>query len=399
MFVIYDKEKQKIPIKVWLESKQELEESCLKQAMNLANLPFAYSHIALMPDTHLGYGMPIGGILATKGIILPHAVGSDVGCGMSFAETNKRADELGHDKKIKIVQEIMNRIPTGQTRHTDKKDCRAINMVKSNPRFTEHPVLGEELDSTYFQLGTLGSNNHFIELQKADDGKLCIMLHSGSRNFGFKVARHFNNLAKDMNAKWHSSIPPEAQLAFLPTDSDEGKEYIEWMNLALDFAKENRDEMMKHVMAVLERNIKGIGFDGLLNVHHNYAAIENHFGKNVWVHRKGAIKVRKDELGIIPGAMGGHSYIVRGLGNADSFFSCSHGAGRKMSRKEAKARFKKRDVLANLEDAKVVLGKNNKQDIGEEAKGSYKNIEKVIKDERDLVEPVMKLKTVCVIKG
>lgn len=410
MFVIYDQKQQRLPIKVWLKKKEDLDEDCLRQAKNLSNLPFAFSHIALMPDTHSGYGMPIGGVLATKGAIIPNAVGVDIGCGVNFTPTGFPAAPLrtiktnGGRLGEKIVGEIMRAIPQGFAHHKEKQPCLAIDEFRGDWVPKE---LAPELQAGFYQIGTLGGGNHFIEFQEDDTGDLGIMIHSGSRNFGYKVCRYFNNLAKELNKKGTSVVPREWDLAYLSTDSKEGKGYIDWMNLALKFAAENRRVMMERVKEVLINQIRrerldrdyALSFGQEVNAHHNYASFEEHLGERVWVHRKGAIRAEEGEPGIIPGAMGAYSYIVTGAGNPESFNSCSHGAGRKMGRKEAMRRYSAQEVLRDLADRGVMLGKQKRRDVAEEYLRAYKDIEGVLKDGKDLAHPTRRLKTVCVIKG
>jgi tRNA-splicing ligase RtcB len=412
MFVLYQQENQRIPVKVWLKEQRDLEPECQGQAMNLANLPFAFRHVALMPDTHTGYGMPIGGVLATQGVIIPNAVGVDIGCGMGFIHTNipagilKTVDTPSGKLAQQITVAIMREVPVGFAHHKEAQACAALDLFQ--PEHLDDQIVAElleEIDAGYYQVGTLGGGNHFIELQEDEAGHLSIMLHSGSRNFGYKICKYFNQRAKELNREWFSSVLPEWDLAFLPVDSSAGQAYIEWMNLALDFAQENRQLMMERVKSVVFNCVKkyagftGIEVDLEVNAHHNYAAIENHFGKNVWVHRKGAIRAREDEWGIIPGAMGSYSFIVKGLGNPESFQSCSHGAGRKMGRKEAERQFRYKDVLKDLEEMEITLGTPDRSKITDECRWAYKEIDQVIANESDLVKPVMKVKTVAVIKA
>ena len=230
------------------------------------------------------------------------------------------------------------------------------------------------------------------------------MLHSGSRHFGLKICNHYNDIAKALNRKWHSQVPEEYRLSFLPVDTEEGQGYIRYMSLALDFARENRARMMERVQEILIRWCdKALGiapaFSGFINCHHNYAALEHHYGRDVWVHRKGAIRAREGDVGIIPGAMGSKSYIVEGLGNPESFESCSHGAGRRYSRTKAMQTFSVDEVMNDLNEAGVVLGKHSKRDVAEECRFSYKDIEEVIANETDLVRPVKQLSTLGVVKG
>lgn len=411
MFVLYDRNSQRYPIKIWLENREQIEDSCLEQALNLANLPFIHKWVSLMPDTHTGMGMPIGGVIATDGVVIPNAVGVDIGCGMAFIETNIPAEllkntETPNGKLIKpVIGDILRNIPVGFAHHKKKQECHALDeAVNNREKLDFAPELLPELKNGYFQVGTLGGGNHFIEIQEDEEGKVGIMLHSGSRNFGLKICTHFNKIAKELNKKWQSSVPEEYGLAFLPTDTLEGKSYIEWMNLALNFAYENREQMLLKVIDIVEKWVgkyssEQIEFKNRINCHHNYAAIENHYGKNVWVHRKGAIRARENDLGIVPGAMGSNSYIVQGLGNQESFYSCSHGAGRRLSRTRAKAEFPVEKVMNDLKDCNVVLGKHKKDDVAEESRFAYKDIDFVINNELDLVKPVKKLRTIGVVKG
>ncbi|HEY5575691.1 MAG TPA: RtcB family protein, partial [Clostridiaceae bacterium] len=355
MFTINEPNEQIWPIKVWLENISQLDEACLRQAKNLSNLPFARKWVALMPDTHSGFGMPIGGVVATEGVIIPNAVGVDIGCGMVFVQTDipvqavLSVDTPNGKLGNAIIGDILRNIPTGFEHHKQRRECAAVRKFEAN--MTDRMKTGfakellKELDKACYQVGTLGSGNHFIEFQTNEDGKLGIMVHSGSRNVGFTICHFFNNLAKQLNKVWRSEIPAEWDLAYLPTDNDYGKEYIRWMNFALEFAEENRAQMMQEVIDIVcEKAAKYAGITDVklserINCHHNYASFEEHYGKKVWVHRKGAISARKGELGIIPGAMGSVSYLVKGRGNTESFCSCSHGAGRQMSRTEAKAKF------------------------------------------------------------
>ena len=406
MFVLPDAGKK--PIKVWLRDKSEVEASCMEQAINLSNLPFAFRHIVLLPDCHTGYGMPIGGVLAAEDAIIPNAVGNDIGCGVAFVHTDVPADLVNEIQVSngtlaqKMVGDIMRSIPTGFDHQKQPQKSAILEQFQAPAGM---PNLEKEIDRAYYQLGTLGGGNHFIELQVDDDGRLGIMVHSGSRNLGFQICRAFNQLARNLNAKRSVPIPPEWQLAYLPTDTAEGQAYIEWMNMALGFARENRHLMMERVKEILFDNLaKHAGIDDVqldleINAHHNYAALETHFGKEVWVHRKGAIRARKGEYGIIPGAMGSFSYIVKGKGNPESFHSCSHGAGRVMSRKEATRQFSVEEVVDDLKSQSVTLGKRRRSDVAEESRWAYKDIDEVIENQLDLIEPVLRLRTVAVVKG
>jgi len=398
MFVMHDKEKHNMPIKIWLKDSSQIEEDCLRQALNLSNLPFVHKWVALMSDVHEGFGMPIGGVVALDGVVIPNAVGVDIGCGMAFLETDMHKDDLSEEQYKALVGQIMRNVPTGFDHHKKRQNCNTLDLYKKN-KIADIPELKEEIESGYFQVGTLGGGNHFIELQHDENSRLCIMVHSGSRNFGYKVANYFNAVAKQLNKKWSSPIPESFDLAYLPEDIPQGKNYVEWMNLALDFAAENRQKILESVKREISRIAPAANFFNEVNAHHNYAAKETHFGKDVWVHRKGAINAQEGKIGIIPGSMGSFSYIVKGLGNKESFNSCSHGAGRVIGRKEAKRKYSVEEVMEDIRRSKVILGKRNKSDVAEECRMAYKDIDFVISQQLDLMEPVKKLRTLAVIKG
>lgn len=411
MYTMYDKQKNNHPIKVWLSDQDLLEEGCLEQATNLSNLPFIHKWVALMPDTHMGKGMPIGGVIATDGVVIPNAVGVDIGCGMAYMQTNIEATFLKNTATANgsllqgIIGDILRNIPLGFKSHKEPQTSSTIDTALANmDKYAFATELIPEIKKSYHQIGTLGGGNHFIELQEDEMGMVGIMLHSGSRHLGHQICKFFHAVAREQNQKWFSLVPDNQQLAFLPVHSIEGQSYIQWMNLALSFAAENRDRMMNAIIGIIDRWVvrsRGIQpeYSSYINCHHNYAAIEHHYDKNVWVHRKGAIRAREGDMGIIPGAMGSYSYIVKGKGNAESFTSCSHGAGRLMSRTKAKASFSVEEVITDLKNAGVVLGKNSKVDIAEESRYSYKDIDTVIANELDLITPVKKLRTIGVVKG
>lgn len=410
MFVICN-EKTKSPMKIWLSKESDLEGNCLEQAYNLSKLPFIHKWVSLMPDTHAGMGMPIGGVIATEGVIIPNAVGVDIGCGMGFVKSNIKVSDInsittGNGSLIQvIIGDILRNIPVGFKHHKEAQPSRSLDAaLKESSRYEKDEILFPEIEAGYFQIGTLGGGNHFIELQEDEEGYLCIMIHSGSRHLGKEICDHFNKIAKELNAKWYSSVPYEYRLAFLPTDSEEGKRYIDWMNLALDFAFENREQMMKETMKIMTKWIEkftdlNIEFSMEINCHHNYASLEHHYGKNVWVHRKGATRAREGEIAVIPGAMGSFSYIVQGKGNPESFCSSSHGAGRRYSRTTALKTFTAEEVMLDLKNQGVVLGKNKKSDVAEESRFAYKDIDEVMANQCDLVTPISKLKTIGVVKG
>lgn len=399
------------PIKIWLEKEQDLEESCLEQALHLAQLPFLHKWVCLMPDTHTGMGMPIGGVIAAKGVVIPNAVGVDIGCGMAYVKTSIPVKALketmtGSGNLVQgIVGDILRNIPVGFAHHKTPMPCYTLDRAMEELSLYEadSELLGQ-LEAGYFQVGTLGGGNHFIELQEDEEGFLSVMLHSGSRHFGKSVCDYFHQKAREQNCRWYSQVPDEYRLAFLPVDTLEGRQYLNWMNLSMDFARENREKLMLAVKAVLEKWIGRytdleLKYEEEINCHHNYAALENHFGENVWVHRKGAVRAREGELTVIPGAMGSYSYVVRGLGNPESFCTSSHGAGRAYSRRGAMEAFSCEEVMVDLKNQGVILGKKNKKDVAEESRFAYKDIDRVMENQKDLVEPVRRLRTIGVVKG
>lgn len=380
---------ERVPIKSWCAIP---EVGCVAQAKNLANLPFAFKHIALMPDTHQGYGMPIGGVLATRGVVVPNAVGVDIGCGMCAVKTSATTSDLTVETLKEIMGEIRKAVPVGFRHH--EAQCPVEEMPDLGIGLT---VVGREFDKARRQLGTLGGGNHFIEIQKDEYGCIWIMIHSGSRNLGKQVADHYNNVAKELNRRWHSAVPPEVDLAFLPMDSEEAKNYVDEMNYCLEFSKGNRAKMVRAIAPIFER-VMSASLGEVLDVQHNYAKWENHYGENIVIHRKGATSARAGQLGIIPGSQGTRSYIVEGLGNPESFMSCSHGAGRRMGRKEASRKLVLADEVAGMDAKGILHGIRGVGDL-DEAAGAYKDIDVVMSEQSDLVKIVTRLEPMAVIKG
>jgi len=376
------------PIKLWLE---DIEDGALAQAKNLANLPFTFRHVAIMPDSHQGYGMPIGGVLATQDVVIPNAVGVDIGCGMCAVKTSLTEIETPILKKI--MGGIREVVPVGFAHQKAKQpeEYMPANLPTGG-------VVEKEYQNALGQIGTLGGGNHFIEIQKGNDGFIWLMIHSGSRNFGFKAAHEYNDLAIKLNNKWSASVPKDWELAFLPLESDEGQKYIEEMNYCVQFALANRKLMMGNIMQVVASFTNQTTFEPIINIAHNYATMEHHFGQNVMVHRKGATKATQDTVGIIPGSQGSKSYIVKGKGNPDSFESCSHGAGRKMGRKQAQRTLNLAAEIKHLNDMGVIHAIRNANDL-DEAPGSYKDIDVVMKNQQDLVDILVELTPLAVIKG
>jgi len=381
-----------LPIFSWAKG---IEPGAMVQAENLAKLPFAKHHVALMPDCHQGFGMPIGGILAAEGVIVPNAVGVDIGCGMIAVETSLTTEDLPREKLLRIMSLIRERIPVGFNHHKEEQDKSLMPSLVDIP---DDGIVYDEYKPALKQIGTLGGGNHFIEIQKSDKGKVWLMIHSGSRNIGKKVADYHNKVAKELNAKWFSQVPAEWDLGILSTRSDEGWNYIREMKYCVEFAKANRKLMMERLIGAVTEVIAGKLVYEPLDVAHNYAALEHHMGQDLWIHRKGATRARKGELGIIPGSQGTASHIVRGLGNILSFESCSHGAGRKMGRNEARRTLDLETEKALLDSQGIVHAIRNAEDL-DEAAGAYKDIGEVMARQSDLVEIVETLRPLAVIKG
>ena len=379
---------EKKPIKLWLD---DIEATALAQAKNLANLPFAFKHIPLMPDSHPGYGMPIGSILATQGVVVPNAVGVDIGCGMCAMRTE--LTEVSKDDLKKTLGIARKLIPLGFNWHEEAQDESWM------PERTEALTI---VDRGYVkarkQVGSLGGGNHFIEIQQGSDGYVWIMIHSGSRNLGHSVAEWYNNAAKRLNERYFSSVTKDQDLAFLPIETPEAKDYLAEMNYCIEFALANRKLMMHRMVEALQEVMGQFDHDEIINKAHNFAAWENHFGQTVMVHRKGATRAQTGELGMIPGSQGTSSYIVRGLGNPESFQSCSHGAGRKMGRKQAQRELDLQHEIDLLNEKGVIHAIRHTKDL-DEATSAYKDINVVMENQQDLAEIVVELTPLAVLKG
>ncbi len=382
---------EKNAIKLWLD---DMDSGALAQVKNLANLPFVFKHVAVMPDAHQGYGMPIGGVMASEEMVIPNAVGVDIGCGVCAVRTSLAG--LSAERLKAVLAEIRRTIPLGFKHHATPQDRRL--MPRSEIPVAELTVIAREYQSALTQLGTLGGGNHFIEIQKGNDGHVWLMVHSGSRNLGFKVANYYNRLAMELNRQWGSRIPPNWQLAFLPVDSAAGQIYLHEMRFCVEFAYANRKMMMERVKDAILSVVQPVSFEPMINIAHNYAAMEEHFGRNVMVHRKGATRAQAGEIGIVPGSQGTPSYIVRGKGNTESFESCAHGAGRKMGRKQAQRQLDLAQEKKRLDEQGIIHAIRSVSDL-EEAAGAYKDIGEVIDNQLDLVEVLVELRPLAVIKG
>jgi tRNA-splicing ligase RtcB len=394
--------KAKFPVKVWAD---DVESSALDQLTNTANLPFVFKHVAAMPDVHMGKGATVGSVIATKGAVCPAAVGVDIGCGMMAVKTDLNSN-IVCDNLEKIRQSIEGSIPLGH--HSNSRIVKSVENWKGWKHWNATSVGSQranKLDKkdkglyqkAKSQLGSLGGGNHFIEVCLDTEECVWVMLHSGSRNVGKSLAeRHVKTAKRLMKQMYIALVDPD--LAYLAEGTEEFKLYMADLNWCQDYAYQNRVEMMDRVMDDLSRlvnNKERIERLMEVNCHHNYIAREHHYGENVLVTRKGAVRARKDDLGIIPGSMGTKSYIVRGLGEPLAFHSCSHGAGRRMSRGEAKRTFTVDDLRNQTQ------GVECRKDFGviDEIPGAYKSIDEVMKNQSDLVEIVAQLKQVVCVKG
>lgn len=381
------------PVKMWASV---CDVKAWREISNLCSLPFLFHHLALMPDVHGGVGMPIGAVLATKGVVIPNAVGVDIGCGMCAVKSSLRVEDLPQETLRKVImRNIRKRIPVGMDHHKKAQD---EALMPQDFDIDKTIVVKRQYVAATKQIGTLGGGNHFIELQREEEGFVWIMLHSGSRNLGKQVCDYYDKLARQLNEQWFSTVDPAMELSFLPVKSPEFHQYWAEMQYCVAFALANRSLMMQRIMEILQDAYPDITFEPMINIAHNYAAWENHFGENVIVHRKGATRARIGEVGIIPGSQGTCSYIVEGLGDENSFLSCSHGAGRLMSRTEAQNTIDLQAEIAFLDAQNIVHGIRTRSDL-DEAPSAYKNIDEVLAQESDLVKILTKLHPIAVIKG
>lgn len=385
------------PIKIWTD---KVEESAMEQLKNLAGLPFiAGNGVACMPDVHAGIGSTVGTVIATDRAVIPAAVGVDIGCGMNAVRLSLKASDLPDNLKD-IRSQIERDVPLGTGGSHGLSNPHTIGIDDVAGRAIINPLFGGDwmkfLKKVVPQIGTLGSGNHFIEICLDENQDVWIMLHSGSRGIGNMIGQHYIGIAKREMEKFFIHLPDD-DLAYLPEGSESFDDYMAAVDWAQNYALENRRAMMDLVIAALRRHIK-IDFtitQEAINCHHNYVEKEHHFGKNLWVTRKGAIRARDGDLGIIPGSMGQRSYIVRGKGNPESYCSCSHGAGRVMSRAQARRTFSVADLVAQTEGVEC-----RKDDaVLDELPSAYKNIDEVMENQTDLVEVVHTLKQVLCVKG
>lgn len=402
---------ERVPIKAWVDG-VELEAAAEQQLRNTASLPFIYKHLAVMPDCHWGMGATVGSVLPTVGAIVPAAVGVDIGCGMIAQRLpSVRLDSVyQHRKEIRAAIEAA--VPHGRTDNGGKNDrgswsdppsCSSVAWERMGFAFdqivSKHPKIGK-WGVPIRHLGTLGTGNHFIEICSDEADQVWVMLHSGSRGIGNRIGTHFIHLAKSECERWHVPLP-DANLSFLPEGTEYHDDYVMAVGWAQSYASTNRQIMlhltMESLRKILPDEMPAIAEDveTAVDCHHNYVATEHHFGKNVYITRKGAVRARTGDLGIIPGSMGAQSYIVEGLGNRDAFHSCSHGAGRRMSRMQAKKTFTVEDHI------KATEGVECRKDEGvlDETPGAYKSIDAVMAAQMDLVSIKHTLRALICVKG
>jgi tRNA-splicing ligase RtcB len=395
-----------VPIKAWTRG-VAVEDHARDQLSRLAAMPFVHKWVAAMPDVHVGIGATVGSVVPTVGAIIPAAVGVDIGCGMIAARTSLTASALP-DHLFGIRDAIERAVPHGRTDNGGRNDRGAWRDVPAavdeawaglSAEYAaiveKHPRLGRGPERA--QLGTLGTGNHFIEVCLDESDRVWVMLHSGSRGVGNRVGSHFIEKAREDMARYHIRLPDQ-DLAYLPEGTVHFDDYLRAVGWAQEYARVNRELMMRAAVAALRATGLVPAFEASLeavNCHHNYVSREHHYGRNVWVTRKGAVRAREGELGIIPGSMGARSFIVRGKGNPESFHSCSHGAGRAMTRTKA------RKVFTLDDHAKATAGVECRKDadVIDETPGAYKDIEAVMHAQRDLVDVVYTLRQVVCVKG
>jgi tRNA-splicing ligase RtcB len=389
---------QRVPVKIWTD---DIDERSLEQLRHIASLPFIHHHVAAMPDVHLGIGATIGSVIATHKAIIPAAVGVDIGCGMVAARLSITANELDNKSLQKVFNQISRDVPVGRAQHRD--DRALVDVARPfeaglKSLMDRHPELLKAFgqhSKWINQIGTLGGGNHFIEVCLDESNQVWVMLHSGSRGIGNVMASYFIALARKDMERWMIQLP-DRDLAYFPEGAEHFADYVKAVHWAQDYAMQNRRSMLELVSAALKRHLPPFEVTSeAVNCHHNYVAMENHYGENVWVTRKGAIRAREGDLGIVPGSMGARSFIVQGKGNPESFCSSAHGAGRRMSRTAAEKQFTVNDMVAQTQG--VICRKD--KDVIDEIPGAYKDIDQVMVNQADLTEILHTLKQVLCVKG
>jgi len=394
-----------VPVKMWTRG-VALEDAAAQQLANIAVMPFVFKWIAAMPDVHWGMGATVGSVIATKRAIIPAAVGVDIGCGMVAVRTSLTAEQLP-DSLSTLRAKIEAAVPHGRTNNGGPGDRGAwsdppgpvsdewTKLKAGYDRILQkHPKL--DRGNHVNHLSTLGTGNHFIEVCLDGENRVWFMLHSGSRGVGNRIGTYFIEMAKKDMERWFINLPDQ-NLAYLPQGTEHFDDYVQAVHWAQDFAMTNRKLMLDAVINAAKASGLPdfeVGLE-VINCHHNYVAVEKHYGEEVFVTRKGAVRAKEGDFGIIPGSMGARSYIVKGKGNRESFHSCSHGAGRTMSREEAKRRF----TLADHEEATKGIECRKDADVIDETPAAYKPIDKVMEAQKDLVEVVYELRQIVCVKG
>ena len=389
---------QRVPVKIWTD---DVDDRSKEQLANIAGLPFVHHHVAAMPDVHLGIGATIGSVIATHKAIIPAAVGVDIGCGMVAARLSITGNDLDEKALKKVFDQITRDVPVGRGQHADDRvlvDAARPFEPGLKALTDRHPQLRKafgKFSKWTNQMGTLGGGNHFIEVCLDESDQVWVMLHSGSRGIGNAIADYFIQLARKDMERWMIQLP-DRDLAYFPEGTEHFNDYVEAVHWAQEYAMANRQAMLDLVLDALARHLPPFTVTTeAVNCHHNYVAKEHHYGADVWVTRKGAIRAREGDLGIVPGSMGARSYIVRGKGNAESFCSSAHGAGRRMSRTAAEKHFTEADLEAQT--AGVICRKD--KGVLDEIPGAYKDIDQVMANQRDLTEILHTLKQVVCVKG
>ncbi len=389
---------QRVPVNIWTD---DVDERSKEQLLNIASMPFIHHHVAAMPDVHLGMGATIGSVIATHRAIIPAAVGVDLGCGMVAARLSITANELDEIALQKVFNQITRDVPVGRAQHRDNQVLvAAVQPFEPGLKTLtdRHPELLKtfgKFSKWMNQMGTLGGGNHFIEVCLDETNQVWVMLHSGSRGIGNAIADYFIKLARKDMERWMIQLP-DRDLAYLPEGTEHFVDYVTAVQWAQDYALQNRQSMLELTLSALARHLPAFTVTTeVVNCHHNYIAKEHHYDADVWVTRKGAIRARFGDLGIVPGSMGTRSYIVRGKGESESFCSSAHGAGRRMSRTAAEKTFTETDLA--IQTTGVICRKD--KGVLDEIPGAYKDIDQVMANQSDLTEILHTLKQVVCVKG